>query len=235
MLVYYPLANTCISIFFAYFVAGVLLKKLSYSRIVLIIGTGTFLPLLVLFLSNNMYSVCLCIYALADFYTLFTMVLSPIELGSFSLASSAGENIGSSSGAGVGSSSGAGIGSSTTANVDDSSNSASLREELDEATRAKMEELEKASRNLANLTFEQNIKLGTARIMETELRRIEEFCRNNSISSESKAKQIKSMEKYYTQQIELEIQAEKLRQAAGIAPHANLWRGGLDAPGNLLK
>ena len=182
-----------------------------------------------------MYSVCLCIYALADFYTLFTMVFSPVELGSFSLALSAGENIGSSSGAGVGSSSGAGVGSSTTANVDDSSNSASLREELDEATRAKMEELEKASRNLANLTFEQNIKIGTARIMENEVRRIEEFCRNNSISSESKAKQIKSMEKYYTQQIELEIEAEKLRQAAGIAPHANLWRGGLDAPGNLLK
>ena len=235
MLAYYPLANTCISIGLAFFVTAVSLKKLSYYRIGLIIGTGTFLPLLVLFVSNNMDSICICIEGLAYLYTLSTMVFFPIELDSFSLASFAGKNIGSSGGAGVGSSSGAGIGSSTAANVDSSSDSTSIREELDEATRAKKEELEIATRNLANLRHEQNLKLGTARLMETEKRRIEEFCRNNSKSSKFKAEQIKSMEDYYTQQIEIEIEAKKLRQAAGNAPHANLWRDELDAPGNLLK
>ena len=231
MLAYYPIANTFISLGLAYFVTAVSLKKLSNFKIASIIIIGAVLPLSVLFITKNIDNLCLCIGALIHLYTLFTMLFSPIKLGSISFASAADQNIGSSSGAGIGSSSGAGVGSSTAANVD----STSLRDEIDEDRRAKQEELDRATRNLANLRLEQHLKLKTAGLMENAKRGIEEFCRKNSKSAEFKAESIKDMEDYFTQQLDIEIEAEKLRQIAGNAPHANTWRDELDAPGTLLK
>ena len=113
MLAYFPLINTCISLGLAFCVASASLKELSKLRIGSIIVMAAVLPLSVIFVTNNLDSVCLCIAALAVFYTLTILVFSPMELGRFLLASTAGGNIGSSTGAGIGSSTGAGIDSSS--------------------------------------------------------------------------------------------------------------------------
>ncbi len=233
MLPYFPVINTFISLVLAFCVAALSHKELSFLRIGLILGTGMLLPLSVILISNNLDSVCLCIAALADSYSLYIMVFSPIELRSFSLASMPGG--GSSSGAGIGSSSDAGIGSSSGAHVDSPAHSTSIREELEEATRAKKEELERATRNLENLTFEENLKIGTARLMEAQKKRVEELCRDSSKSPKYLDKQLKAMDKYYTQQLEIELEAHKLLQASGNAPHAKSWRDELEAPGVLLE
>ncbi len=243
MLAYYPIINTGISLLLAYCVTTASLKKLSRYRIGFIIAMGAVLPLLVFFVTNNLDSVWLSIEALVNLYTLYTVVSCPIEPGNFLFSTSSGGNtgssggagIGSSSGAGIGSSSGAGVGNSSGAGVGSSSDSTSLREELDEATRVKQEELDRATTNLANLKLQENLMIKTATYMEIEKKRIEELCRIHSKSADYMAEQISDMEDYYQQQLELEIEAEKLRQAAGNAPYANTWRDELDAPGTLLK
>ena len=226
MLAYYPIINTLISLVLAFCVTTALLKELSFLRIGVIICTGTILPMLVFFFTNNFDSVCCCIEALAVSYTLTTLIFYPIESGSFLLAASSSDNIGSSADAGVGSSTGAGI--------DSSSHSTSEQEKLDEAIKATQEKLKSAEVHLDFLTFQDNLKLTAAQQMEIQKKRILDGWKKSKISPIEMKEQMNDMENHYIQQLDLEIQLKQLLIEAGNSPHAASWREKIESPGVLL-
>jgi len=176
MLAYYFIINTCITLGLAFFAAGVMKKNVSSFRIGLIIAMGMVLPLLVLFISNNLGSVRLSFAELADLYTLFILVFSPLEFGSIAMASSASGNLGSPSSAGIGSSSSAGIGSSSAGIPEESINAAieaTKKNLLEQAIKAAQLDMEKEAKSSsmsdsdiekAKLHIEQNFRSTVERI-----------------------------------------------------------------------
>ena len=124
MVEYYPLVNTCISLFLAYCVAGVTLTKITKFKIATVIVVGAVLPLLVLFVTKNFDSVCFCIEALANLYTLTTLVYYSTDTSSIIFASTSNGNTGSSVEANVANSTGAGASSHSNPNQELADNQA---------------------------------------------------------------------------------------------------------------
>ena len=246
ILAYFPFINTCISLALAFCVAAASLKELSYFRIGLIIAMGTVLPLLVLYITNNLDSVLMCIAALSHFYTLSTMVFSPIDLRSFSLASTYGGNIGSStgagtgssSGAGIGSSTGAGIGSSTGAGIDSSSGSMSIEETIKARVEAQKNTAMKLAIESAQRDVEKRLKSESASTaaIENAKRNVEETFRSEF--EKLRLKQVINPEVQKAEEnlemLAFELEKAKLMQACYGSPHAIFWEEKMRSPSTLL-
>ena len=237
MLAYYPFINTFLSLVLAFCMASASLKELSKSRIVFIIAMGAVLPLLVFFVTNNLDRVCFCITALADLYTSITLIFYPIEWGNHLLASSSGGNTGSSTGAGIGSSTGAGSGSSTGAGVDSSSGNTSIQEaikENDEAIKATLDKYNKAVSRANRLTSVEIQRSVLETSIEGAKKQIEDKCRELSKTFEETENEIKTMERYFREQFEIEVETQRLLKDSANSPYAKLWEKKIGSPGVLL-